>query len=69
VACSVCGSIRQQKFESETTIHFPKLKDIDKHPVVVAAELLVCLNCGKADLVIPSDKLAQLTERKATGQG
>ena len=65
MACSVCGSIRQQKFESEITIHHPKLKDIDKHPVVVAAELQVCLNCGIADFVIPSDKLAQLAERFA----
>jgi hypothetical protein len=59
----VCGSIRQEKFESEITVHLPKLKDIDKHPVVVAAELRVCLDCGTADFVIPSDKLAQLAER------
>jgi hypothetical protein len=68
VGCSACGSIRRQKLESEITIHFPKLIDIDKRPVVVVAELRVCGNCGKADFVVPNEKLAQLVERKVVNQ-
>jgi hypothetical protein len=53
------------KFESETSIHFSRLKDINKRPVVVFAELLVCLNCGKAEFFVPEDKLALLAKSDA----
>jgi len=37
------------------------MKDADKLPVVVVCEqLLVCLNCGKAEFVVPENKLALL---------
>jgi len=65
VSCGVCGSTREQKFESEVTIHFPKLKDIDKQPMVLAPELLVCLDCGRAEFVVHGDKLARLGETNA----
>jgi hypothetical protein len=53
------------KFETETSIHFSRLKGIDKRPVVVFAELLVCLNCGKAEFFVPEDKLALLAKSDA----
>jgi len=53
------------KFESETSIHFSRLKDINKRPVVVFAELLVCLNCGKAEFFVLEDKLALLAKSDA----
>ena len=65
MSCGVCGSTREQKFESEVTIHFPKLKDIDKHPMVLAPELFICLDCGRAEFVIPGGKLARLAEADA----
>jgi len=60
MACSSCGSAFHRKFESETSIHFPRLSEIDKRPVVVFAELSVCLNCGKAEFILPQEKLALL---------
>jgi hypothetical protein len=53
------------KFESEASIHFSRLKDINRRPVVVFAELLVCLNCGKAEFFVPEDKLALLAKSDA----
>lgn len=41
-----CGSGLLRKFESETSIHFSRPKDIEKDPVVVFAELSICLNCS-----------------------
>jgi len=65
VSCGVCGSTHEQKFESEVTIHFPKLKDIDKNIIVLAPELLICLDCGRAEFVVPRGKLARLAEADA----
>ena len=58
--CSTCGFPSLHKFESETSIHFPRLSDMDKPPVVMFEELSVCLKCGKAEFVLPQEKLALL---------
>jgi hypothetical protein len=59
MTCNLCGSVSLHTFESETSIHFPRLKDADKLLVVVVCDqLLVCLNCGKAEFVVPENKLA-----------
>jgi hypothetical protein len=69
MTCSSCGSASLRTFESETSIHFPRLKDADKLPVVVVCEqLLLCLNCGKAEFVVPENKLA-LLEKSAAAHG
>ena len=67
MTCTSCGSASLRTFESETSIHFPRLKDADKLPVVVVCEqLLLCLNCGKAEFVVPENKLALLAKSAAT---
>ena len=60
MTCGSCGSVSQRKFESEIAIHFSRLKDIEKHPVVVFAELVVCLHCGKAEFIVPEKQLAEV---------
>jgi hypothetical protein len=65
MACSSCGSGSLRTFESETSIHFPRLRDADKLPVVLCTELLVCLGCGKAEFVVPENKLALLAKSAA----
>ena len=45
-----------------TGINFSRLKDIEKHPVVVFAELVVCLHCGKAEFIVPEKQLAPLAK-------
>ncbi len=67
MACNSCGSVNQGKFTSEIDIHFPGLSNVKKSPVLVYPEILVCLNCGKAEFTVPKDELALLAESDATG--
>jgi hypothetical protein len=67
MACNSCGSVDQGKFTSEVDIHFPGLNNVNKSPVLVYPELLVCLNCGKAEFTVPKDELALLAKSDATG--
>jgi hypothetical protein len=62
MACNSCGSVQQKKFRSEIDIHFPGLKHVNKRPVVEFPELIVSLNCGKAEFTIPKDELILLAE-------
>ena len=57
MACNACGLVNQRKFLSEVDIHFPKLIDVKKSPVLVYPELLVCLNCGKTEFTVPKAEL------------
>ena len=58
MACNSCGSVSQEKFTSEIDIHIPGLSNAKKSPVLVFPEILVCLNCGKAEFAVPKDELA-----------
>lgn len=57
MACNSCGSVNQGKFLSEVDIHFPRLRDAKKSPVLVYPELWVCLSCGKTEFTIPKAEL------------
>jgi len=50
-------------------IHFPGLKDIDKPVVWVFPELVVCLDCGAAEFVVPEAGLRQLVKGDAAAAG
>jgi hypothetical protein len=66
MACNACGSVNQRKFLAEVGIHFPRLEDVTKSPVLVFPELLVCLDCGKTEFTVPRDELALLAKTDAT---
>lgn len=66
MACNSCGSVKQEKFRSEIDIHFPGLTNVNKRPVVVFPELVVCLNCGKAEFTIPKAESNLLAKSDAT---
>lgn len=66
MACNSCGSFKQAKFRSEIDIHFPGLRNVNQRPVMVFPELVVCLNCGKAEFTVPKDELGQLAKCVAT---
>ena len=53
-------SHQQNKFNAEIAIHLPERSGLDKPIVWVFPELLVCLNCGKAEFAIPEDQLRLL---------
>jgi hypothetical protein len=60
--CKSCGSV---KLTAEISIHFPGLKNLDRPAVWVFPELVVCLDCGTAEFVVPEAELRQLAKRDA----
>jgi hypothetical protein len=64
--CNSCGSINQGKYLAEVDIHFPGLRNAGKSPVLVFPELLVCLDCGKTEFMVPKAELEILTNMDTT---
>ena len=62
--CNSCGSINQGKYLGEVDIHF--LRNAGKSPVLVFPELLVCLDCGKTEFIVPKAELHILTNSDTT---
>lgn len=60
--CKSCGSVDQSKFTGEIAIHFRGLKNIDKPVAWVFPELVVCLDCGTAEFVVPEAELRLLAK-------
>jgi hypothetical protein len=56
-------------FRTEMDIHFPGLGNVNKRPVVVFPEVLVCFNCGTAEFTVPKDELILLAKCDATENG
>jgi hypothetical protein len=65
MVCSTCGSVTQRKFLSEVDIHFPRLRDVKKSPVLVYPELSVCLNCGKAEFTLSKEEVDLIAKSDA----
>ena len=60
--CNSCGSM----YLAEVDIHFPGLRNAGVCPVLVFPELLVCLDCGKTEFMVPKAELDILTNRDTT---
>jgi len=58
--CKACGSADQKMFIGEMGIRSPGLKNIDKPTVWIFPQLIVCLDCGTSELVVPENKLGEL---------
>ena len=65
VACKRCGSICQQEFGGELSASFLDIKDVSLWPVYVCQHVLICLECGFAELMIPGSELERLREGSA----
>jgi hypothetical protein len=50
-------------------IHFPGLKTIDKPVVWVFPNMVVCLDCGIAEFIVPQVELRLLGKSDATAAG
>jgi hypothetical protein len=50
-------------------IRSPGLKNIDKPTVWVFPQLIVCLDCGTAEFVVPETELRLLAKRDAATAG
>ena len=63
--CKSCGSKNLKKFPGEIAVHFPGLRNMDNAKVCVVPELVFCLECGIALLVVAEPELRQLVEGEA----
>lgn len=63
--CRSCGSVKQMNFIGEMGIHSPGLKNVDEATVWVFPQLIVCLDCGTAEFVVPETELRLLAKRDA----
>jgi RNase P subunit RPR2 len=69
VTCKSCRSNLQKTFKAEIAIHFSGRENVDKPTVFVFPELLICLECGKAEFVVPEEKLRRLGKDEAAAAG
>ncbi len=58
--CKQCGLELLQEFDAEINLHIPGGESRDIAPVLIFPSLLVCLECGFTELVIPPDELSRL---------
>jgi prolyl-tRNA editing enzyme YbaK/EbsC (Cys-tRNA(Pro) deacylase) len=54
-----------QRLDGELTASLPALKGLKASPLYVCQSILVCMDCGFAELVIPTSELLSLKNAKA----
>jgi hypothetical protein len=67
--CKLCGAVNTSRFIAEMGIRSPGLKNIEKPIVWVFPEVIVCLDCGAAEFVVPEAELRLLTKSDAAAAG
>jgi hypothetical protein len=65
MSCKSCHAEKQHVFNGEVAIHFPGLKGLDKPIVWVFPKVVVCLNCGFTEFVVPESELRRLVQGDA----
>ena len=60
MACRSCRSENQSELVAEINIHFPGRRGLDKPAVVVYPKLVVCLDCGFTQFMLPETELRTL---------
>jgi hypothetical protein len=65
MVCKVCNSENLQKLDGELTASLPNLKAVKVRPIYICESFVVCLDCGFAELVIPTTELQSLNRTKA----
>ena len=62
MSCLLCGSGNASEFSAEMIIHFPSsyLKNLDSPGVWAFPKLLVCLDCGFSQFMVPESELPSL---------
>jgi hypothetical protein len=63
--CKACESENLQKLDGDLTASFPDLERASVPPVYVCKEVLVCFDCGFAELYIPLQQLNVLKKKSA----
>jgi len=60
MVCKACGSENLRKFAGELTVSAPDLDNVRLKPVYVCQPVVICMDCGFTELVVPSEELSQL---------
>jgi hypothetical protein len=60
MSCKLCASMAEQDFAGELSVVFPGLQGLNLSPVYICQHILVCLECGFTELVIPGPELDRL---------
>ena len=60
--CKSCSSGNQQSFGGEVALHFRGLDGLHKPIVWMFPEILVCLDCGFAEFVVPDEQKQTLQD-------
>ena len=58
--CKICASANLQNLTAELTASSPDIKRLKANPIYVCREVLVCLDCGFAELRLLPGELEQL---------
>jgi hypothetical protein len=69
MSCKSCQSQNHSNLNAEIAIHFPGLEGRDKPLVWVFPKLLVCLECGFTEFVVPEAELRRLVESDSDSRG
>lgn len=64
--CKACKSENLQRLEGELSASFPGVNALNVSPVYVCQRVLVCLDCGFAELVVPTRELQLLKKGAAS---
>ena len=67
--CKSCESVDQKKFIGEMGIRSPGLNGLNKPIVFVFPQLVVCMDCGTAEFVVPEAELRVLAKGDAAAAG
>jgi hypothetical protein len=63
--CKKCGSNNLVKLKGELTASYPTIEEIKPPPVYICQDLCICLDCGLAEIRIPTKELELLKKSKA----
>jgi hypothetical protein len=64
--CRSCASPNLTDVDAEMNIHFPGLSNLDQPSIFAFSRLLVCLDCGRAESIMPEEEIRQLRECTST---
>ena len=60
MSCPSCASVNQRDFSTEMMVHFSGLENLDKPAVLSFPRVLVCLDCGFSQFMLPGMELTQI---------
>jgi hypothetical protein len=67
MACKKCASTNDRSFKAELTAAFKEIENLNQAPVYMSQDILICLDCGHAELTFPA-KALELLQRAHSGR-